>query len=129
MGKSFLPVILLFIVFSAAIFLSKNWLQGINADITGLLIANILVFLVTLLSYYFHNQALTKSTATGFVNSVYSGLMLKMFICIIAALIYIYVARPAVNKPLLFGTLGMYFIYNFTEVWIMMKRNKVQNNG
>ena len=50
--------------------------------------------------------------------------MIKLFLCIIVALIYIAIYQKQLNKPALFTCMGLYLVYTFMEVSILMKMLK-----
>jgi len=55
--------------------------------------------------------------------------MIKLFICVIAALIYIFLFRKDVNRAALFTCMGLYLIYTFIEVSVLTKMLKEKKNA
>jgi len=127
--KLFIPVALVFIVINAFLIAGKSLLQGYGADRNVLIIGNTVIFLVTFISYIMHVRALNKSTSLGFVNAVYGGMLMKMFVCLIAAFIYIVSAKKGVNKPALFGCMFLYLLYTFLETRISTRLNRMKKDG
>jgi len=95
-----LPVIILFIVLSSVFITGRNFLERLGVD-QSVLIA----------------------------GSVYVSIMAKLFICIIAALIYIFIFRKELNKPALFTCMGLYLVYTLVEVSILTKLLKEKKNA
>jgi hypothetical protein len=59
---------------------------------------------------------------------VYSGMILKMLICIVAVLVYAFAFKP-VEKAAILIFFGLYFLYTFAEVRIVMRLNKEKKNA
>ncbi len=128
--KRFLPLIGLFIAVLSFANLFRRFLfeKGIDADV--LIMGNILIFLVSLLSLYFHIKGFLDKNVQVFLRSVYGSLMVKMFGLAAVAAVYILVAKKEVNKPALFICMGLYIFYTvleITQVFKLLKEKK--SNG
>lgn len=126
--KAFLPIILLFVIVNGFFIAGKSVLQRWNADQDILITGNILLFLITLVSYLVARKGLKSPNPHAFVRAVYSGILLKLFVCIIAAFIYIASAGKSLNKPALFTCMGLYLLYTFIEVSVLTKQLKGSAN-
>ena len=104
--------------------LLNHW--GLNGKVLG--IGNIIVYLATVLSYFLGLRGLKSANPLAFVRSVYASIMLKFFICLLAALIYIMIYRSNINKPAIFVCMGLYLVYTFIEVRILMQQLKAKPN-
>ena len=104
-------------------------LQRWNADQDVLVFGNLLLFLITLISFLVARRGLNNSNPHAFVRSVYGGIMIKLFICIIAAFIYIASVGKSLNKPAFFTCMGLYLVYTFIEVSILTKLLKGRSNA
>lgn len=127
--KPFLPILILFLTLTAFFITGKNLLDGWKADQTVLLIGNTLLFVITLASYLLGQKGLRSTNPHAFVRSVYGSIMIKLFVCMIAAFIYISVYQKNVNKPALFTLMGLYLLYTFLEVSVLTKMLKEKRNG
>lgn len=119
--KPFLPIIIFFITLNGFFISGKNMLARWGVDQDVVIWGNLLLFLITLFSFLLGQRGLKNPNPHAFVRSVYSGMMLKLFVCVIAAFIYIAMFRDALNKPALFTCMGLYLVYTFMEVSILMK--------
>jgi hypothetical protein len=99
-----------------------SWLKRWAVDQEVVLYGNLLLFIISLISYRLAQKGLKNPNPHAFVRSVYTGIMIKLFVCIIAAFIYISAFRASLNKPGLFICMGLYLIYTFTEVSLLMKQ-------
>lgn len=125
--KSFVPVVIVFILLNSFFIAGRTWLQRWNADQDVLIIGNGLLFLLTLVSFLLALRGLDHTNPHVFVRSVYVSVMLKLFICMIAAFVYISMNKAGLNKPAFFTCMGLYLVYTFMEVGILtrlLKRNK-----
>jgi FtsH-binding integral membrane protein len=100
-----------------------------EADRDLLLIGNLILFIITFISFFLGKKGLKSSNPHAFVRSVYTSMMLKLFACAIAAFIYIASNRDNVNKPALFMLMGFYLVYTFIEVSILTKMLRQKSNG
>jgi hypothetical protein len=125
--KRFIPLLGLFIAVTSFANLFRNFLQqkGIDADV--LIIGNIIIFLVSLLSLYFHIKGFLDKNVQVFLRSAYGSLIIKMFGLAAVAAVYILVMRKEVNKPALFICMGLYILYTALEikqVFVLLKEKK-----
>jgi len=127
--KGFLPVLLIFIALNGFFISGKNMLQRWDVAQDVVIIGNLLLFLITLFSFLLAQRGLNNANPHAFVRSVYMSVMLKLFICIIAAFVYISVYKANLNKPALFTCMGLYLVYTFLEVSVLMKLLKQKKNA
>ena len=127
--KGFMPVILVFIVLNGFFISGKNMLQRWNVDQDVVIIGNTLLFIITMFSYLLALRGLNHSNPHVFFRSVYVSVMLKLFVCIIAAFVYISIYKANLNKPALFTCMGLYLVYTFLEVSVLMKLLKQKKNA
>lgn len=127
--KPLRPLIVLFVLLSGFFIAGKNMLIKWGADQDVLIWGNLLLFLVTLVSYLLSVKGLNAANPNAFVRSMYGSFMIKFFVIAIAAFIYIQVTGKAVNKPALFACLGLYLIYTFIEVSVLTKLLKEKKNA
>lgn len=123
-----MPVVFFFIALNGFFISGKNMLARWGVDQDVMIIGNLLLFIITLLSFLLAQKGLKNPNPHAFVRSVYSSMMIKLFICIIAAFIYISMYRDNLNKPALFTCMGLYLVYTFMEVSILMKLLKEKTN-
>src|SRR5688572_28639193 len=100
--KLFLPILLIFVLISSLSLVFGNRLTGWNIDAMLVLFGNLVLFLVTAFSFILYRKALLAANTAAFLRNVYSGMLLKLFICMAAAFVYIYAAGSHVNRNGLF---------------------------
>ena len=128
-SRPFFPIAILFIALNTFFFFGTAILDRWNADRNVLLAGNTLLFAITLISFLIAKKGMNNPNPHAFVRSVYGSIMIKMFICMIVAFIYIASLRKELNKPALFICMGLYLLYTFIEVSILMKMLRTKNNG
>lgn len=124
-----LPLIIFFILLNALFLTGKNFLERSGFDRSVLIIGNVILFAATLVSFVFARQGLRSENPQAFVRSVYMSIMIKLFICVIAAVIYIFLFRKNLNRPALFTCMGLYLVYTFIEVSVLTKTLKEKRNA
>jgi hypothetical protein len=128
-NKIFFPIVFVFILVSSFAVVFPKALDKTGIAQGVLIIGNLVLFAVTLVSFLLYRKAMMAGNTQGFIRNVYSGMLLKFFVCIIAAFIYIFNARQAVNKPGVFALMFLYLVYTFLEIFILMKHSKHKKNA
>ena len=127
--RNFLPAIILFLVLNSGFLTMMKRLETWGFDYTVLVFGNIIVFGISLLSYWMATKGLTTKNNHAFFRWVYGSIMLKLFLLAGVAFVYIMMNKKEVNKPGLFFCMGLYVIYTFIEVSGLMKVNKQKTNA
>lgn len=121
------PLLAVFIILSAAIFVLSSMLQKAGFDTRILLVANGLFFLMNLAVFLLQKKALSNKNPNVFVRTVMAGMMLKMLTCAIIVIVYVSKAGPGYNRKSVFTALFLYLIYLAVEVATVMKLNRRNN--
>jgi hypothetical protein len=127
--KGFLPILLFFILLNGLFITGRPKLASWGADQDVLIIGNLILFLVTLASYFLAQKGLRNPNPYAFVRYVYGSIMIKLFVCMITAFIYISINKGNLNKPALFTCMGLYLVYTFMEIGVLMKQLRQKKNG
>jgi hypothetical protein len=127
--KLFRPVLIIFILLNALFFASTSLLEKWNVERNVLIVGNLILFVVSFFSFLISMRGLDTVNPHAFVRSVYGSIMLKLFVCIIAAFIYIMSFQKDVNKPALLICMAFYLIYTFIEVSVLTKYLKKRSNA
>ncbi|HEV8273825.1 MAG TPA: hypothetical protein VGQ04_21080 [Chitinophagaceae bacterium] len=127
--KNFLPAIILFLVLNSGFLTMMKRLNDWGFDYKVLVFGNIIVFGISLLSYWMAVKGLTTKNNHAFFRWVYGSVMMKLFILAGVAFVYIMMNKKEVNKPGLFFCMGLYVVYTFIEVSGLMKVNKQKANA
>ena len=122
--RLFSPILLIFIVLSIVFFLTSSALAAWGVDHRVLLTGNLLLFFVTLVSFFLYIKGLRNQNMHAFVRVMYGSLLVKFFVCLVAVLIYAAVAKAAVNRNGIFGCFILYMLYTFLEVRTLLRLSK-----
>ena len=127
--RPFMPVVLLFVILNAFFIAGRTWLERWNADQNVLIIGNALLFAITIISFLLAQKGLRNTNTHAFIRAIIGGIMIKLFVCVIAAFIYISMFKKDINKPALFTCMGLYLVYTFFEVSVLTKQLKQKANA
>ncbi len=128
-GRAFLPILAVFLVSSGLTLLGASLLREWKTDSGVLLVGNELFFGLTAISYLLHIKSLRSPNPHVFVRMIYSSLIIKMMVCMVAALLYGWLSKT-VNKNAILGCFILYVVYTFLEVRALMKFiKKLPNNA
>jgi signal transduction histidine kinase len=118
------------IIFTNAFFIAgKNILEKWGVDTTVVSIGNLILIVVTLLSFWLSRRSLKSANPNVFVRAMYANFMIKLFVCIAAAFIYFMSAKKNINKPALFICMGLYVVYTVIEVSSLTKLLREKKNA
>ncbi len=126
--KYFTPVIVLFVTVNALLIILRPRFQIWKIDQDVIIVGNLLLFLITVISFALAQKGLRHKNPNVFFRGVYASIMIKLFTCILAAFIYIALYRNDLNKPALFFCMGLYLLYTFIEVSVLTKMLKLRDN-
>jgi hypothetical protein len=127
--KNFFPAIMLFLVLNSGFLVTMKRLEGWGFDYAVLMYGNLLIFGISLLSYWMAVKGLTTKNTHAFFRWVYGSIMIKLFLLAGVAFVYIMMNKKEVNKPSLFFCMGLYIVYTIFEVSGLMKVNKQKTNA
>jgi uncharacterized membrane protein YwaF len=98
-------------------------------DGTVVLVGNFILFVATFLSYVIFRRSIKTANPHAAVRGMYKSFMIKFFVCLLAAVIYIMAAKNDVNKSGLIICMGLYIIYTVLEVAALQKLLKKKKNA
>lgn len=127
--RNFFPAIMVFLVLNSGFLSMMKKLEAWGFDYSVLVFGNLIVFGISLLSYWMAVRGLTTKNPHAFFRWVYGSIMIKLLVLSAVAFVYIMSAKKDVNKPGLFFCMGLYVVYTFIEVSGLMKVNKQKTNA
>ncbi|HEX6916252.1 MAG TPA: hypothetical protein VF145_13475 [Chitinophagaceae bacterium] len=110
----FAGLLVLFAGVSLAVFFLKDQLGVWKIDYRVVLAANVLLFILGVVSLSLHIRALTKPNPNVFVRSVMLANIIKLFTLASVALVYIKSAGKA-SANAVFVSLFLYIVYTWVE--------------
>ena len=121
------PLVLTFSLFTLILLIAKLFFDNNGIDFIVILIANVLFLLMSILVFRMQRKAMQHSNPNVFIRSVMAGMMIKMFIVIVAVMAYVLLSGKNFNKPAIFISLLLYLVYLAVEVAAVLKLNKRKN--
>lgn len=128
-SRPFLPILIFFLVVTVIAYAASEILTGWKINPYVVLGGNLILLLATSVSWFFYTRSLKNNRPAVFMRHIYSGMMIKMFICLIAALIYILRMKKEVNLGAILVLMFLYFVYTYLEVSNLMKISKKNANS
>ncbi|TXH21342.1 MAG: hypothetical protein E6Q95_04070 [Chitinophagaceae bacterium] len=125
--KLLVPLIILFLVINSIVFIVDNQFSSYKVESNILLITNVILFILSVVHLVRSVFSLKNTNPHEFTKIFYSGFVIRLFVCTIAAFIYIYLRSPQVHKITLFSCMAIYLIYSFVEAGLLksiLKMNK-----
>ncbi len=123
----FLPVIILFILINAVCFALGNTLNTKGIDHIVLLGANLLLFLLTLITCSIHTRSVFNNNPNAFVRGVMLSSFIKLMVIAASVVIYLIVADEKRSIPAIAIAMFFYILYTILEVKGAMRINREQN--
>jgi hypothetical protein len=118
LSKEVVFIIGVFIVSSIAIKSLPGFLHDLNIDSKVLSGGNKLLFILSVVSYWLYTRSLRNPNPNAFIRAVYSSMLVKMVVFLLATFIYIKLA-PSVSKNAIIACLVLYGLYTIVEVAII----------
>ena len=128
-NKSVLPLVATFLVICGLVFGFKDFLSQKGFDWQMLIGGNLFLYVVTSISLHLLNKGMSAPNTHAFLRNAYGGIMVKLFACAAAVFIYILVAGDNLNKPSLFACMGLYLVYTFIELRIVLQQSNQKKHG
>jgi hypothetical protein len=122
--NSLRPILLLFlgINFFGLVFYKQLNTAGVNADV--FLAGHVLVFILTIVSFYLLKKGLNAKTTFNFMSSVYGSFLMKLVLGAAAVVGYVMYAGEDKNLPAVFANLFLYLLYTFLEMRGLLEISK-----
>jgi len=99
----------------------------INIDVEVLQAANIILYILSLITLNLQVKAMNNTNPNVFMRSVMGSMMIKMFIVVAIVFAYVILSGNHFNKRGIFISLFFYLIYLAVEVYSLMKLNSQKN--
>jgi len=127
--KAFRPLLIVFLLINAGIFGARSLLAKWNISPDVLLVGHLILFVATAVSFYFYYKSFQDSRPQTFVRFIYTGMFIKMALCLFSSFLYIMISDKEVNKGGIIGCMVLYMLYTILEVVILMKVSKQKKNA
>ncbi len=127
MAKSIKPLLFLFLGINILVLLGKEKLGAAGIRFEVVTVANIFLFLFTLIGLLLQIKATSNKNPNAIVRAVMAGMGIKLIGFATALLIYISMAGKDKSNLSVYVSLGLYFVYTWLEVRLFLKQNPKKN--
>ncbi len=123
------PLFSVFIIIGVISIFLKEFVKRnhINIDVEVLQAANIILYILSLITLNLQIKAMKNTNPNVFIRSVMGSMIIKMFIVVAIVFAYTILSGDHFNKRGIFISLFFYIIYLAVEVYSLMKLNKQKN--
>lgn len=125
--KAVLPIILVFIFINTFLLTGRSFLEKQNIDREVLIASNAILFISNFITLLLLQRSLKSSNPNVFVRSMMAGTVIKLLIIAISFIAYAFAVKKNINKPAVYISIFLYFLYLALEVGIVLKLNKQKN--
>ena len=131
MDKSILqflrPMIIVFVIITAICLVFSHQLEKFDINHEILLGANIILFVLMIITSFLHIRASQNPNPYAFVRSITLGVFLKLIVIAAAVLIYFYKSGERINIYTIALAMAFYIVYTILEVAAAMRLNRKKN--
>lgn len=125
--KAALPIIFLFIFLNTFFLIFDNFLAEQNIDRYVVISSNAVLFISNFITILLLQRSLKNTNPNVFVRSMMAGTVVKLLIIAVAFVAYAFTVKKNINKPAVYISIFLYFLYLAVEVAIVLKLNKQKN--
>lgn len=124
--RFFIRLFAVFGILNGILFIFKPQILAQGMHVNILMTGNVLLAIVTLVSYLLSRQGLASANNNAFVRAVYGSMLLKFFLSIVGIAAYVLSYRPNVSKLTVFTLLFFYLIYTVFETFSLFKLTRLK---
>lgn len=120
------PIIIFFILINTLCLTCDQWLDAKNIDHDVLIVANLILFILTLTACFIHIKTVKNSNPYAFVRGVTLASVLKLLIIATSVIVYLMNAETKSIYAVICA-MALYIVYTIFEVKGAMKINRERN--
>lgn len=120
-------MIIVFVMITAICLVFSHQLEKYNINHEILLGANIILFVLMMITSLLHVKASRNPNPYAFVRSITLGVFLKLIVIAAAVLIYFYKSEGKINVYTIALAMVFYLVYTILEVAAAMRLNRKKN--
>lgn len=123
----FRPMIIVFVMITALCLIFSQQLEKHNINHEILLGANIILFVLMIITSLLHIRASHNPSPYAFVRSITLGVFLKLIVIAATVLLYFYKSAANINIYTVALAMLLYIVYTVFEVAGAMRLNRKRN--
>lgn len=124
-GQLTRPLLIAFVLLNGILLAFQQKLKNKNVSIDVVLVANILLFGVSMANIWFQLKSLRNPNpnSAAVIRGLMAGTFLKLFVLAIATMVYLVAAGDGRSINAIFVAMGLYILYTWMEVRISLRMN------
>jgi hypothetical protein len=126
--KPYFPVTVTFVIVNCLVIALGRRVESWGIDRDVLIIGNAFMFLITLVSLVVIMKGIRQVKTLSFIRSINVAFIVKFFLVIAAVAIYALSVKE-VNRGAVLLSMGLYLVYTFLEVRILLSQMKRKPDG
>ncbi|MGO4293855.1 hypothetical protein [Chitinophaga sp. RAB17] len=124
--RFFIRLFAVFGILNGLIIIFKAQLLGLGTHTNVLMTGNVLMAIISLVSYLMGRQGLASSNHHAFIRAVYGSTLAKLFLCVIGVVVYVLIYKPNVSKLTIFMLLFLYLVYTVFETLSLFRLTRLK---
>ena len=121
------PLIVFFIAANALCLVFGAWLDAKGIDHIVLMYANLILFLLTVITSVLHIKAINTNNPYAFVRGITVSAFIKLIVIGASVLLYLSTAGEKRNIYAIAAAMLLYIVYTILEVTGAMRMNRKKN--
>lgn len=117
-------IAILFLLVNLVCGLFFKGLQSLGVDPYVLMAGNLIVVVLTIISFYLLFSGMKSTSTSGFLSTVLGSFMLKLVAAVVIIFIYSKITSTSMNMPSILISMFLYLIYMFIELKGLLSLNK-----
>ncbi len=122
-GQLIRPMVIMFILINGAVIALQHKLENRNIKIDVVVVANLLLFAVSMLNIWFQVKSLRNPNSGAVIRGLMAGTFIKLFVLATATMIYLVAAGESRSVNAVFVGMALYIMYTWLEVRISLRLN------
>jgi hypothetical protein len=110
------PMLVFFLLVNSFCIIFKNWLDAKAIDHMVVIVANCILFILSIFIFLMHKRSAQNTNPHVFVRSVMAGTFIKLIVIAGAVTVYLFTAGENKSVYGIVAGIGLYFVYTFIEV-------------
>lgn len=122
-GQLIRPMVIMFIIINGVLIAFQRKLENRNIKIDVVVVANLLLFAVSMLNIRFQLKSLRNPNSSAVIRGLMAGTFIKLFVLAAATMIYLVAAGENRSVNAVFVGMALYIVYTWLEVRISLRLN------
>lgn len=124
--RFFIRLFAVFGILNGLIIIFKPRLLDLGTHVNVLMAGNLIMAVISLVSYFLSRQGLASANHNAFIRAVYGSTLIKLFLCVIGVVTYVLIYKPDVSKLTIFMLLFLYLVYTVFETLSLFRLTRLK---